>query len=120
MPLILPCRHLLTYYGLAPNCFLYKTGPDEPENHCTYKEGSAGMTTVMGGSYADNSAKIEKITMKLDIVSPGTVIRDIAGISPAAYHLARGRPPPKPPREPLVDPTLKRKKRKKKKGGKKK
>lgn len=43
-----------------------------------------------------------------------TLIRDVSGIFPLARHLARGCPPPRPPREPLVDPRAAKGKKKKK------
>ncbi|XP_076248672.1 uncharacterized protein LOC143188350 [Calliopsis andreniformis] len=112
-------RYVITHYALAPNCFLYKTEPDGEENLCTYKETSKEMNGI-NGSFGLNLTNIEETPKKLDMTSPGDVIRDIAGISPAAENLARGRPPPKPPREPLVDPSAEKKTKKGKKGKKKK
>ncbi|XP_034174018.1 uncharacterized protein LOC117601425 [Osmia lignaria lignaria] len=105
-------RCLLMRYALAPNCFLFKMEPDGTEYKCNFKDSSKlGMSVLP----ADNFANREMI---VDTSPAGNLIKDIAGISPVADHLGDGRPPPKPPRVPLFDPS--QSKRKKKKKGKKK
>ncbi|XP_076299037.1 uncharacterized protein LOC143218035 [Lasioglossum baleicum] len=97
-------------FALVNNAFIFKTDPEETEYKCSLK---AKMNSSNGYR-----------TTKADDDSPeklAALIRDVSGVSPLATYLARGCPPPRPPREPLVDPrAAKGKKKKGKKKGKKK
>ncbi|XP_053973896.1 uncharacterized protein LOC128873915 [Hylaeus volcanicus] len=106
-------RCMMRYYALAPNCFLFKTGPEENEYKCNFKETSRIADELLYGSFGDNVGKVRELSVNLDTDSPGSLVTDIVGITPAAGHLANGSPPPQPPREPLVDPRLVRKRRRK-------
>ncbi|XP_033325578.2 uncharacterized protein LOC117220044 [Megalopta genalis] len=93
-------RCVSTCYALVPNAFIFKGGDEEVE----YKGGLKAMSPG------------EHRTMNLDVNTPeklAGVVRDFASISPMAGFLASGSPPPRPPREPLVDPRAVRSKKKK-------
>ncbi|CAD1471277.1 unnamed protein product, partial [Heterotrigona itama] len=100
-------RSVVTPYALAPNCFVFKNHPDGPEYKCSTKELSKlpGRTNVLVG---DNLTAMGNLVMDnlLDTAPHGNLMKDVAGISSVADHLALGSPPPKFPRPPLVDPTL--------------
>ncbi|CAK9803931.1 hypothetical protein ANTPLA_LOCUS3873 [Anthophora plagiata] len=113
-------RSLVIPYALAPDCFVFKTEPEGQEFKCNIKDTSklpGGNEIPFGENLPDFSNRI--MDYLLDTASPGNLIRDIAGISPVADKLALGSPPYKPPRPPLVDPTLDTR-RKKRRGRKKK
>ncbi|XP_031839564.1 uncharacterized protein LOC116430036 [Nomia melanderi] len=99
-------RCIMRHYALVPNSFLFKTESEENEYKCSFKEKSKSS-----GSHR---------TMNLDVDSPGSLLRDIIGISPIAGYLAHGCPPPQLSREPLVDPRAPQSKKAKRKRGKKK
>ncbi|XP_076763743.1 uncharacterized protein LOC143431114 [Xylocopa sonorina] len=114
-------RSLVTPYGLAPNCFVFKNNSEGPEYKCNSKD-SQRLSERMNILNGDNLASIETVVMDklLDTAAPGNLMRDVAGISPVADRLALGSPPPKLPRPPLEDPTVVRRKRRGRKGRKKK
>ncbi|XP_078040724.1 uncharacterized protein LOC144471969 [Augochlora pura] len=95
-------RCVSTSYSLMPRAFIFKGGHEEVE----YKGGFKGMSSG------------EHRTMNFDVDTPeklAGVVKDITSISPLAGFLATGSPPPRPPREPLVDPRAVKSKKKGKK-----
>lgn len=110
----------MTPYALAPDCFIFKNHHDGQEYKCNTKELSKlpQRTNVLG---TNNLAAMGNLVMDnlLDTSPHGNLMKDVAGISPVADHLALGSPPLKLPRPPLVDPTLVTRKKKGKKRGKK-
>ncbi|CAL7936054.1 unnamed protein product [Xylocopa violacea] len=114
-------RILVTPYGLAPNCFVFKNSPEGPEFKCNSKE-SQRKSGEINKTEENNLASMDTVVLDklLDTSPPGNLMREIAAISPGAGRLALGSPPPKLPRPPLVDPTTVRRRRRGRKGRRKK
>ncbi|KAG7212044.1 hypothetical protein KM043_011238 [Ampulex compressa] len=87
-------RFIITQYALARGYFVLKKDSKADELECRRKQSSLTNLTSRGFRKGDG----------VDIVK--NLMKDIAGISPVSERLSFGRPPPKPPLIPLVDPQV--------------